>query len=208
MIYLCKYAPCAEKYLSVLLRAVICRTIACCKKAETPEEKESYAEELIESLNCLKTVLDQDDDEIIRWCIDNVNTYIEKWEKLYPSICESLRLPVISELQKYLEKLSDVTESLTTKDEAGRHNKLYCLLQKILETADICTTDLPKLPFVEYEDAADIKTDYDKVIDILDHVKQNTDKLTEIWTILSHIFWSGEDIPTDEMEKMIQIAGY
>ncbi|MBD5513918.1 MAG: hypothetical protein HDR06_04485 [Lachnospiraceae bacterium] len=208
LIYLCRYAPCAERYLSVLLRGVICRTIGCCKNAETPEEKEAYARKLVKSLNRLKTVLNQNDKKILYQCIDNVNTYISKWDKLNSNISVSLNLPISHELMVYWEELNDCTENLTAKNEDGRHDKLYCLLKKILETADIRTTDFPELPFAEYKDAADIKTDYDKVIDILDHVKHDTNKLEKIWTILSRIFWSGEDIPTDEMEKMIRIADF
>lgn len=87
-----------------------------------------------------------------------------------------------------------------------RHHKLYCLLKKIFVTADLSITALPELPFTDYEDAQDIITDYDCVMDILERVKQEEDKLKEIWEILSRIFWDYDDIPADAIERMRNIA--
>lgn len=206
LLFLCKYAPCSEKYLSILFRALICKTIGCCKRAKIREEKEAYAKELVKLLNHLKAVLDKDDKQVIHQCMSGANRFISKWSLLKSKSCKILKQTIENELMVYLENLADSTENFKANQEAGRHHQMYCLLKKILETADINTEDLPKLPFAEYENAADIKTDYDTVIEILDCVKQSTDKLAKIWTILSRIFWSGEDIPTDELENIKQIA--
>lgn len=200
LIYLCRYSPCAGRYISVLLRAIICKTIGCCQGAANQEEKEAYVSELARLLHRLAAVLDQDSSEMLDQCIDKVEKYIDMWKAtgLRKSVIENIS----HELQGYGEELRCGQGERIATYEDGTYDKLYCILKKILETADVSITALPDLPFAGFED----ETDYDIVMDILDNVKNDAGKLTKILSILSRIFWGGEDIPSDEMEEMMRLT--
>ena len=202
LIYLCRYSPCAERYISVLLRAIICRTIGCCQRAKNQEEKEAYVSELAKLLHRLAAVLDQDSSEMVDQCIDTAERYIDMWKDT--GLGKSVVGNISHELQEYGEELRRAKRKRLVTYEEGRYDKLYRILKKILETADVSITALPDLPFADFEDG---ETDYDTVMDILDNVKNDAGKLTKIWSILSLIFWSGEDIPSDKMEQMERLGG-
>lgn len=205
LIYLCKYAPCTETYQLILLRALICKAIGCCQRASL-EEKENYLAGLTDFLNRLKIKLEQDDKDMIDQCAENVEMYIQKWNELIRTD-ESLRFsgPSIgNELQDYLNELVGISEKSSTADSTGTRYNLYLLLKKILQTANLSISDLPELPFENYRNS--VGTDYDQVIDILDNVRHDTDKLREIWAILAQVFWRSEDITKEEIEKMMQVA--
>lgn len=202
LIYLCRYSPCAERYMSVLLRAIICRTIGCCQRAKNQEEKEAYVSRLAGLLHRLAAVLDYDGTEMLDQYIDTVDMYIDMWRAA--GLRESAAENISHELRRYREELCRSKRKRMATYEDGRYDKLYCILKKILETADVSITALPDLPFADFEDG---ETDYDIVMSILDNVKNDVGKLAEIWSILSRIFWSGEDIPSDEMEEMERLGG-
>lgn len=203
LIYLCIYSPYAERYMSILFRAIICRTIGCCQKGETQEEKEQYVCELAKLFEQLAELYDKDTQEIINTIAKCVERYIDGWKKIESGQCGAEVRNILNELQVYSRELENAATRHMAEEE-GRYSKLYCILKKILETADISVKGLPDLPFADFEDE---KTDYDKVVNILDIVKNDEAKRKEIWSILSRIFWGGEDIPTDEIEEMEQIAG-
>ncbi len=204
LIYLCIYSPCTERYISILLRAIICRTIGCCQRAENRESKESYVYELAKLLNRLAALLVRDDRKIVNQCINAVEEYNVIWENFQEDVGEALTRTISNGLQEYRKELEGYIEKRVDAYEEGRHNKLYCILKKILETADMSVTALPDFQFADFE--CEI-TDYDKVINLLDSVKSDAEKLDKIWSILSRIFWEGEDIPTDDLEQMERIAG-
>lgn len=200
LLYLCRYAPCSEKYLSILFRALICRTIGCCEKAKTREEKEAYVTELVAVLNRLKAILEQDDEQLRNQYQRGAIIFMENWQLLESDLCKSLTDTMLCELMDYLQNYSEYSNQNL---EEGKHYHLYALLKKILETADISTTDFPDLPFRDYQDAADFECEYVKVQSILDQAKRDTDKLNEIWKTLFDIFWSEDEIPSEEIDHML-----
>lgn len=205
LIYLCKYAPCTETYQLILFRALICKAIGCCQRASL-EEKENYLSDLTDFLNRLKKKLEQDDQDMINQCAENVERYIQEWDKLIQTDASLLFFaPSIGDaLQDYLNELVGISERSSTADNTGTLYNLYLLLKKILETANLSISGLPELPFENYRYSEG--TDYDQVIDILDNVRHDTGKLREIWEILAQVFWKGEDIIKEEIEKMMQVA--
>ncbi len=206
LIYLCKYAPCTETYQLTLFRALICKAIGCCQRANS-EEKENYLSGLTDFLKRLKKTLEQDDKDVIDQCAENVEMYIQKWNELISQTDASLlfsRLSIGNELQDYLNELEGIIGRPSTVNNTGTLHNLYLLLKKILETANLSISDLPELPFKNYKDS--VGTDYDQVIDILDNVMHDTGKLREIWAILAQAFWRSEDISEEEIEKMMQVA--
>lgn len=202
LIYLCKYAPDAEGYITVLLRMVICATIDCCQKAKTKEQKEAYEGSLVKLFNRLETVLYQDYGKMDKYCIENVEAYSEIWKKTKLKCCKPYALAILSELQTYRQELEESVERPEMTEETNRHQKLYSLLKKILTTADVSAKNLPELFLVDCGDSENTKTEYDEIMEILDEVKSDAGKLGETWEILSRIFEVGEDIPAYELAKM------
>lgn len=198
LIYLCRFSSYAERYISILLRAVICKTLGFFQQENNQSAREAYVNRIGQFLTRLETVYSLDDNLTLNQCIDCVEKYRDIWDKMKGT----RRASIVDALDEYGKQLED---RVSNCDEP-RHHKLYSLLKKIFVTADLSITALPELPFTDYEDAQDIITDYDCVMDILEQVKQEEDKLKEIWEILSRIFWGGEDIPTDDMERMRSIA--
>ena len=160
LIYLCKYAPCAETYLMILFRALICKAIGCCQSAN-PEEKEKYLTDLINFLNRLKEILEQDDKDMIEQCDRNVQRYLQKWCELI-NRADMPCMPITDELQDYLKELEGLKGETSSVNSAGTLYNLYLLLKKILETADLSVSKLPKLPFENFSNS--VGTDYDQVI--------------------------------------------
>lgn len=202
LLYLCRYAPCSEKYLSILFRALICRTIGCCKKAKTREEKEAYATELVAVLKRLKSILEQDDEQLRSQYQRGAIIFMQNWQLLESDLCKSLTDPILWELMDYSKNLMESSENSKENLEEGKHYYMYRLLKKILETADISTTDFPELPFKDYPDSASFEPANNKVLSILDQAK-NAGKLNEIWTILFNVFWNEDEIPSEEIENML-----
>lgn len=208
LIYLCKYTPCAAQYISILLRAVICRTIDCCQNADRAE-KEAYVSRLVDFLNFFKVVLNQGNREMKERCIECLDTYAERWEELFGD-SKSQPLFYVDELEKYrniLESKEEIT--LDNRDVETFHN-MYCLLKKLLQTADISPLKLWKMPkslFTAVNLKQSTHTEYHTAIEILDRVKHDTEKLNEIRQTLSQIFARGVDFPSDELAKMQKIAG-
>lgn len=200
LLYLCRYAPCSEKYLSILFRALICTTIDCCQKAKNDAEKKAHAEGLVSVLNRLKEIFEQEDKQLMNQYQHGAITFMTNWQLLESDLCKSLTNTVSRELTDYLGKYS---ENLNNNLEEGKHYHLYALLKKILETADISTTDFPDLPFRDYPDAADFECEYTTVQSILETAKQNADTLNEIWKTLYNIFENGDEIPSEEIDHML-----
>lgn len=204
LIYLCRYAPCVETYISMFLRAIICRTIGCCKKAGDRGQKEAYVWELAKLLNKLAGVLTQNNIKMKKQYRKAVGKYIDMWKQLEAVYMGcSIANVISSSLQNYEEKLGDKDQKQIDVIPKGSYDKLYRILQKIHETTDMPKVDFPNLPFESFEDD---ETDYDEVMHILDNVKDDVNKREEILSILSRIFWGGEDIPTDELDRMREIA--
>lgn len=208
LIYLCRYAPCAAQYISALLGAVIYKTIGYCQNA-SQKEKEAYVSRLTNFLNFLISILKNGNSEIKNQYIESLDIYERTWENLFFDR-KALAMPLIDALEDYRNELADQTEITLDERDIGTFHSMYCLLRKLLQTADISGWKLRKMPeslFMGEKRDPSEATDYGAIIKILDIVKRDAEKLGEIWRVLSRIFFRGVEVPAEELEKMRGIAG-
>ena len=198
LINLCVYASCAEQYLYVLFRAVICRTIGCCKMAKSQEE---YASELAKLFGRLDNLLNSRT-EGKRRLLQVIDDYITAWRNMNDEEGIADARMIFNLLNEYRKHLLDSEKETFFDRERERYGNLYCLLKKILETENISTKNFPVLNFV---DMTKNDTEYEDIIKILDAAKGDIEKLDRILSELNMIFWSGIDIPSETIEIMWDI---
>ena len=202
LINLCAYAACSEKCIYILFRAVICRTIGCCQRAGNQEEKEQYAAkvaEMFERLNCLY----RESNEIRGILHDDIESYISDWYNIKDDEVKGLIRNICRVLEEYRKEIQMSKGNLLQVYEKGKCEKLYCILKKIFETGNVSTKGFPKL---EFDSSEQDGTEYDAIIDMLDKVKDNQEKLSRIWEKLFRVFWTDVEVPSESIEEMQKIC--
>ena len=198
---LCSCSSCQDYYLAELFRSAICRTIMCCKKAQNIDEINEYARafaRIIAQTNELFSNRDDEKEKIV-YAIDE---YCRVWRGKIKETALEL-IPLSSMLEEYRTEILDDTETNLGVCEQYRYNKLYDISKKILEISGVSISDFPELFF---ESAGYKHKEYDEIIRILDDVKCDQEKLSEIYNKLYHVFLYDVDISTEVIEELKNIV--
>ncbi len=207
IINLCVFSDCQDFYLTEVFKSVICRTIACCKKAEKQEQKDAYVHTLalmIKRLNDTFNKQISEKDKVV--CA--IDSYSQAWRKSKSKIKWGTRA-ISHMLETYRKDVEEKIENTREISEEYKYDKLYSISKKILETSGVSTDILPSLSFVNIERINNEYqyTEYDEILGILDAVKSDKDKLVNVWDAINKIFLYDAEVSTEDIEELQQIKG-
>lgn len=199
LVDLCVYAPCPERYLFILFRAAICRTVGCCKNAKNDLEKTQYAQELAKLFCKLNDQFKQ------RSQIDRLRAVIREYARNCYNKEQGLIRNVANVLDEFEKQLRTGSGRKISDYDLAKCGNLYSILLKILQTGEMSIDSFPTLEFVKESTNA---TEYDEIVQILERVQHDKEKLASVLTELSNVFWKDVDVSSEALAKMENIAKF
>lgn len=197
LINLCVYASCPQRYLDQLLRAVICYTIGCYKKAN-PDVWSDYTQK-IAAMFCRLNHLFDHSEERMEKLLEAMDIYYNKLGEKGGRIHFAQNM-----LGECRDKMRNAQDRKLAICEGEKSKQWYRILKKIFEIMGMSVEGFPELTFV---DSRMQPSDYDDIIQVLDKVRKERDKASKVLEKIRAVFYSEKDIVDEEViQELRRIA--
>lgn len=194
LINLCVYTSCPQRYLDQLLRAVICYTVGCYKKAD-PSEWGTYTQKVAEIFRRLNSLFEHSR-ERMEELLEVVDAYMVELGQGGSGL--RLAQNTLSECRERMQAASDIRIRIC---EGDKSRQWYRILKKIFQIMGMPVKEFPELTFVDFQRQP---SDYDDIIRILDDVKADRVKACKVLEIIQNVFYNGQDITEEEVIQELQ----